>query len=166
MSFPVFIDSESTDNIDIEMLDLSLDTSQDEEMEIEDILSSSEDEINQALWKFTQQELSDLCRNLGLSKEGSEPLSSRLRDKNSLVSGTKVTYYRTRDKPFRKYFIKSNKLTYCNDVNGLFEKFKIQYKSSQWRLFIDSSTRSLKAILLHNGNKYAPIPCCIEWGIL
>ena len=27
-----------------------------------------------------------------------------------------------------------------------------------WRLFIDSSTRSLKAVLLHNGNKYPSIP--------
>lgn len=30
--------------------------------------------------------------------------------------------------------------------------------SQNWRLFIDSSTESLKAVLLHNGNKYAAIP--------
>jgi hypothetical protein len=29
---------------------------------------------------------------------------------------------------------------------------------SQWRLFIDSSSRSLKAVLLHNGNLYPSIP--------
>ncbi|GFV47826.1 uncharacterized protein TNCV_4803151 [Trichonephila clavipes] len=28
----------------------------------------------------------------------------------------------------------------------------------EWRLFIDSSKRSLKAILLHNGNRYASVP--------
>ena len=32
------------------------------------------------------------------------------------------------------------------------------YDSSKWQLFIDSSSRSLKAILLHNGNKHPLIP--------
>lgn len=32
------------------------------------------------------------------------------------------------------------------------------YKPEEWRLFIDSSIRSLKAILLHNTNILAPIP--------
>src|SRR6218665_2673181 len=29
---------------------------------------------------------------------------------------------------------------------------------SEWRLFIDSSSRSLKAVLLHNGNNYPSLP--------
>jgi hypothetical protein len=29
---------------------------------------------------------------------------------------------------------------------------------NEWRLFIDSSKRSLKAVLLHNGSKYASVP--------
>ena len=32
------------------------------------------------------------------------------------------------------------------------------YKPKEWRLFIDSSKRSLKAVLLHNTNVYAAIP--------
>ena len=32
------------------------------------------------------------------------------------------------------------------------------YTPSEWRLFIDSSKRSLKCVLLHNGNKLASIP--------
>ncbi|GFW21037.1 uncharacterized protein TNCV_2702771 [Trichonephila clavipes] len=32
------------------------------------------------------------------------------------------------------------------------------YESEEWRLFIDSSKRSLKAVLLHNGNRYASVP--------
>ena len=32
------------------------------------------------------------------------------------------------------------------------------YESHEWRLFIDSSKRSLKAGLLNNTNKYAQIP--------
>jgi hypothetical protein len=32
------------------------------------------------------------------------------------------------------------------------------YDPNDWRLFIDSSKRSLRAVLLHNGNKFASIP--------
>ena len=31
------------------------------------------------------------------------------------------------------------------------------YRSNDWRLFIDSSKRSLKCVLLHNGNRYKSI---------
>ena len=34
----------------------------------------------------------------------------------------------------------------------------VDYVATEWRLFIDSSTRSLKAVVLHNGNKYSSIP--------
>ena len=34
----------------------------------------------------------------------------------------------------------------------------LDYVATKWKLFIDSSTRSLKAVLLHNGNKYSSIP--------
>lgn len=36
--------------------------------------------------------------------------------------------------------------------------FNVEYVPEDWRLFIDSSKRSLKAVLLHNGNKYASVP--------
>lgn len=50
-------------------------------------------------------------------------------------------------------------MVFCSDVNGLVDELKPNtYKNEEWRLFIDSSKRSLKAVLLHNGNKYAPIP--------
>jgi hypothetical protein len=31
-------------------------------------------------------------------------------------------------------------------------------KTADWRLFIDSSKTSLKVVLLHNGNKFPPVP--------
>ena len=34
----------------------------------------------------------------------------------------------------------------------------IDYNAEEWSLFIDSSKRSLKGVLLNNGNKYASIP--------
>lgn len=34
----------------------------------------------------------------------------------------------------------------------------MKFIQTDWRLFIDSSKRSIKAVLLHNTNVYAPIP--------
>jgi hypothetical protein len=34
----------------------------------------------------------------------------------------------------------------------------VEYKTGEWRLFIDSSKRSLKVVLLHNGNLLASVP--------
>jgi len=59
----------------------------------------------------------------------------------------------------RKFFSKESDLVYCdNDIDDLSKEFNyISYDASDWRLLIDSSTRSLKAVLLHNGNVYTPI---------
>lgn len=47
---------------------------------------------------------------------------------------------------------------YCCNVSGLLTFVGLTiYQSNEWRLFIDSSKRSLKAVLLHNGNKYASV---------
>lgn len=109
--------------------------------------------------RFSQQELNDLVRDLNLSKESSELLASRLNEKNLLCPGTYITFYRTREKDLLPYFSKENKLVFCNDIRGLLEKMGlIKYTPSEWRLFIDSSSRSLKCVLLHNGNKHGSIP--------
>lgn len=126
---------------------------------------SSEEEVDadkQHKQFFNQDELSDLIeiiRDLGLSKESAELLASLLKEKGCLAPKTFVTIYRDRDLPFRQYFSSENGLVYCNNIEGLIDEFKsISYKAEDWRLFIDSSTRSLKAVLLHNGNIYAPLP--------
>jgi hypothetical protein len=117
------------------------------------------DEVSKEPQVFSQLELNDLVRDLGLSKQKSELLASRLKDKHLLAHGTSVTYYRTRESSFLPYFSKTNSLVYCNDVAGLINQFKDNiYKTTDWRLFIDSSKRSLKGVLLHNGNKYGAVP--------
>lgn len=76
-----------------------------------------------------------------------------------LTKGTSAYTYRDREKEFRKFFSQDEKLVYCSDVKGLIDELKPNaYKAEEWRLFIDSSKRSFKAVLLHNGNRYAPIP--------
>ena len=49
-------------------------------------------------------------------------------------------------------------LCYCTNIQGLFQEIGVAYSASNWRLFIDSSKRSLKAVLLPNGNVYPYIP--------
>lgn len=108
---------------------------------------------------FSQNELSDLIRDLNLSKQASELLASRLNEKNLLDHGTNITFYRTREKDLLPFFSQENNLVFCQDVKGLLIKMDIhQYIPDDWRLFIDSSKRSLKCVLLHNGNKYGSIP--------
>ncbi|KAI6653849.1 hypothetical protein LOD99_3351 [Oopsacas minuta] len=108
---------------------------------------------------FNQAELNDLIRDLDLSKESSELLASRLKEKNLLHQGTKVTLYRYREQEFQQYFCEKNGLVFCPNVEGLLLAMGVpNYNPSDWRLFIDSSKRSLKCVLLHNGNIFGSIP--------
>ena len=69
-----------------------------------------------------------------------------------------VSYYRKRSKGLEAFFKVDGPLCYCHDIEGLFEGLQQPYDASEWRLFIDSSQRSLKAVLLHNGNVKPSIP--------
>lgn len=145
-----------------------------QESEEEVVTGESESEIESEGWsndehdarsklsqKFSQAELSDLGRELGLSKEAHELLASRLKQKNLLEKGTKITMYRNREQELRQFFTKdeAQELVYCNDIAGLINSLREHvYNPEQWRLFMDSSIHSLKAILLHNTNVLAPIP--------
>lgn len=124
-------------------------------------VGSSESEYEVDIGKshrFSQEELSDLIRDLSLSKEAAELLASRLKEKNCLQPETKITFYRTRDEGFLPYFSEDEDLVYCNNIPALFRKMGMEFIPEDWRLFIDSSTRSLKSVLLHNGNRYGCIP--------
>ena len=107
---------------------------------------------------FTQSELNDLVRDLGLSKDSAQLLGSRLNEKRLLAAGTKFSWYRTRDQEFVPFFAQEGDLVFCSNISGVMAAFGIEYVPKEWRLFIDSSKRSLKAVLLHNGNNYASIP--------
>ena len=59
----------------------------------------------------------------------------------------------------KEYFHYDGQLFDCKDVAGLFLAVGLlAYHSSDWRLFIDSSNRNLKCVLLHTGNKHGSIP--------
>lgn len=80
-----------------------------------------------------------------------------MREKGLLKKETRTT---KRDKfdEFRSTFDEIDGITYLRNLHGLFELFEVQHDPTAWRLFIDGSVSSLKALLLHNGNVYPSIP--------
>ncbi|KAL6465610.1 hypothetical protein MHYP_G00257430 [Metynnis hypsauchen] len=105
-----------------------------------------------------QEDLNDLIRDLGLTKSNAELLTSRLKQWNLLDESVQVTGQRKRHQVFSTFFSHQDGLCFCNNVAGLFEAIGITCNPNEWRLFIDSSCKSLKAVLLHNGNKYPSLP--------
>lgn len=74
--------------------------------------------------------------------------------------GVKITLQRTRQDKLKEFFAyyEPKKLSYCHDVIGLMDELSIEHDPNNWRLFIDSSKTSLKAVLLHIGNKLPSVP--------
>ena len=108
---------------------------------------------------FSQTELNDLVRELSLSKKSAELLASRLNQRHLLARDTKATFYRNRDAEFIPFFEENNNLVYCTNTENVLLCPGVQaYNPAEWRLFLDSSKRSLKCVLLHNTNTYASIP--------
>src|SRR5271163_2951357 len=132
--------------------------------------SDSEEDIADPDYNFTdaaeerkpyfpnQKDLNDLIRDLGLTKSNAELLTSRLKEWNLLDESVQVTDQRKRHQRFSNFFSRQDGLCFCNDVPGLFEAIGITCNPIEWRLFVDSSSRSLKAVLLHNGNQYLSLP--------
>ena len=108
---------------------------------------------------YSQSELNDLIRDLNLPKQSAEVLASRLQEKYLLKADTSVSFHRNREEKLRKYFHSNGQFVYCTDVEGLLLAMALSaYRSNDWRLFIDSSKRSRKCVLLHNGNQYRSVP--------
>ena len=81
-----------------------------------------------------QQNLSDLIRDLSLSKESSEVLASQVKDRNLLQHGTKITFYRTRDKEFVPFFDDQLNFVLCKDIPGVLMKLVVtEYSLANWR---------------------------------
>lgn len=106
----------------------------------------------------SQAELNDWVRELKLSKEDAELHASRMKQFGFLAPGVVTTIYRKRHEPYARYYTKKDNICFCKDIPGLFGELGYSYDPGEWRLFIDSNKQSLKAILLHNGNKKPSIP--------
>lgn len=93
-----------------------------------------------------------------MTKGQAEILGSRLQQWNLLHPQTRISVYRQRDAEFLDFFEEESDLVYCTNVEGLMSKLGYNYSPDQWRLFIDSSKSSLKAVLLHIGNDLSSVP--------
>ena len=102
--------------------------------------------------RITQEELNDLIRDLDLPKSKAELLGSRLRE------NVRISVYRKRHEDLIQFFKMERGLAACTDIDGLMQTLSINHNSLDWRLFIDSSKLSLKAVLLHKGNTLPSIP--------
>ena len=106
-----------------------------------------------------QEDINDLVRDLSLTKSNAELLISRLKQWNLLDGSVRIISQRKRHCGFSMFYTFKDGLSYCHDIEGLFQAMGgIPCNPSEWRLFIDSSSRSLKAVLLHNINKCPSIP--------
>ena len=114
---------------------------------------------------LNQLELNDLVRDLSLPKEKVELLSSRLQQWNLLEKGTKVTNYRDRSAKLSSFYKFMDGVCYCPNATALMEELGAKHDAENWRLFIDSSKTSLKAVLLHNGNTKPSIPLAHAVGM-
>jgi hypothetical protein len=56
------------------------------------------------------------------------------------------------------FFSQENDLVFCKDICSVMEALGHQHNTPEWCLFFESSKVSLKAVLLHNGNKYLSVP--------
>jgi len=107
---------------------------------------------------LTQGELNELVRDLKLSKKQAKLLGSRLRGWNLLQKDTKVCFFRNRQEAFQDFYSEENDLVYCNNIFAVMDVLDHEHKTTEWRLFFDSPKTSLKAVLLHNGNKFPSVP--------
>jgi len=104
---------------------------------------------------LSQARLDFIVAKLELSQSKSEELAKLLNEDNLLMPEVKVTRYRKRQEELQQFFTtdQSKQMAYCQDINKLMAFMQISYESTEWRLFIDSSKQSLKAVLLHQTNK-------------
>jgi hypothetical protein len=72
---------------------------------------------------FTQSELNDVTRDLGLPTEKAELLGSRLKEKNFSAAGTPIYWYRNKEEEFTSYFSQDGDLVYCCNIPELMQKF-------------------------------------------
>jgi len=108
--------------------------------------------------RITQEELSDLIRDLDLPKCKAELLGSRMQQWKLLKENVRIFVYFKRYEDLVQFFKMERGLFSYIDIDGLMQTLNINHIPLDWRLFIDSSKLSLKAVLLHNSNTLPSIP--------
>lgn len=109
---------------------------------------------------LTQNEMDYVVANIGLSQRNAEFLTSFLKRRKLTEHTVSASSYRSRQTEFQTFYTvdAANTFTYCTDIEGLVNHLGMAYAADDWRLFIDGSVSSLKAVLLHKTNNKPSIP--------
>lgn len=151
-----FSNVESQSNVLGEEMETEVDADQSVEYQI---VSRKHRRIERPQVLITQAMLNDLAREMpSTSISDQEVLASRLYQWGALAPETCVTKFRNRHQKFSQYFSMSDGYCHCHNFEGLTNELGLNYQQADWRLFIDAGKRTLKAILLHNGNEKPSIP--------
>ena len=105
-----------------------------------------------------ESELHDLLRDLDLPNVKAELFASRLNSGICFKVVSKFVVFVHVNSLWSSFFSMKGGLVYCTDVYGIMQEFGYSHRPEEWRLFIDSSKLSLKAVLLHNKNMLPSIP--------
>ncbi|GAB0089264.1 hypothetical protein DMENIID0001_037820 [Sergentomyia squamirostris] len=134
----------------------------DEDDEEEDILENDENQSNYGdsgrRGVLTQEHVKEVTQSLNLSQRSAERLCTLLKNFDVLSDDVRITEFRGRNKAFRHFFECKEDYCVCVDVDALLLELGLPINPNEWRLFLDGSRRSFKAVLLHNGNKFASVP--------
>lgn len=110
---------------------------------------------------LTQDNMDYLIAKGRMSKKEAESVASYLKRKK-LTDHVIATAYRKRQREYQPFFTNvtdpHEPYAYCNNVRGLFLAMKMEYIAEDWRLFVDGSSSSLKALLLHKSNRKPTVP--------
>ena len=103
--------------------------------------------------------LNDRFGNLALPKYKAKILGSCLKQWHLLDKGIRISSFHHLNKKLSSFFDFYNDLYFCKNIDGLMMDLAYEDKcDDDWRLFIDLSKTSLKAVLLLNGNTHSFIP--------
>ena len=112
------------------------------------IITIDDYDLNSNLREKKSYYPNDLIRDLGLTKSNAELLTSQLKQWNLHDDSVQITEQHKRNQSFSSFFTMQNAICSYNNVSGLFYSIEISCIPSEWRLFIDSSSKSLKVVLL------------------
>ena len=82
---------------------------------------------------------------------------SMLKGWNLLRQDTKVCFLPWAPWRLQGFLLRRRLRCVFNDVYSVMEFLGHKHNPDQWRLFIDSSKKSLKVVLLHNGNRFPSV---------
>ena len=92
-----------------------------------------------------------------MPKTIAEHFGSRLKVCILLQQSNEICLICYRQNDFKEFFFQENDLVFCNDVCCAIEAVGHKHNPTEGYLLIDSSRVRLKAVILHNGNKFQSV---------